>query len=712
MRRRRYRTQYNQKNNKILLAEFLFYNKTKKVISTDVINKIKEKLLDDKNEVEKIYWSNKVFSKNGLGFIFTVKGTENKEIYIDMKNYDEEFDYKEYNKCVSIINKSLFLGFKPTEDQVCILERIFQNNIYFSTPIKFPKKIYNTWNDIITDLIITKNISKYKKENSWGDFCEDIKTLLDYKLPEHEPDYHIYNSYSSSCDVKHIIKVIEKRINEKNYRIALCSSLNRYDADYYIDVFCEDDYNVYTNIDENKIFFIVGKKNYFLDLELVEYTNSKEEVRRDGIWKNEIVKKIIINKKLISMISSDIDSLLSGDQIVINRQIYEFYKTRINYDEDEKTFLTEREEAIHAQYKKLLREGKKVKIGGVIISKTSIQVDDNFLMEFDETFLDVIDKFDKIKKTFTISDARFNFNELYNELVSVSVLKIIDRDNTRMNDYKNFKYASFKLNGMKIEISKETTRVKINNVFCRIDDIQYILSKAICYNNIEEFNKYIKDVSYIGAEWKKLISTGVLLELNNPLRNAFDLYKEQDEHSDGKIFLRFSLLWDTIKRNQIYLLLNNQKYLIKQKAKFKKHFNYPKKVTNITQLKTQLNECIENLDDDKMIEIIENGVEEAKIIQQRGEELVKQTISNIMAKECELQIRGKTHYGYLLKGKITKNDYFITKSDLSVFKKQDGSWNRRCVVDDHTKNRIYEDRLANRLINIYNEPEKIYTLHN
>ncbi len=73
---------------------------------------------------------------------------------------------------------------------------------------------------------------------------------------------------------------------------------------------------------------------------------------------------------------------------------------------------------------------------------------------------------------------------------------------------------------------------------------------------------------------------------------------------------------------------------------------------------------------------------------------------------------GRKIEGYEIIGLKTKTHYFIDKNDLQVFRLESGNWNRRCVVDDYNKQRIFEDKLANRLVNIYNEPKRIYTLFN
>ena len=78
----------------------------------------------------------------------------------------------------------------------------------------------------------------------------------------------------------------------------------------------------------------------------------------------------------------------------------------------------------------------------------------------------------------------------------------------------------------------------------------------------------------------------------------------------------------------------------------------------------------------------------------------------------EINIKGIRKFGYIFNGRITNCQYFVDYNTLDVYKMVNGEWNRRCVVNDSNKNRIFEDWLANRLVNVFNEPSYITTLHN
>jgi len=672
----------------IPLTEFLFYNKTKKIIDEHIIDDIKTRLLKSETENE-IFWSNDTFSKLGIGFSFKTQLTNQQDLdfSIDIIELQKTFTREQFCNCKKIINKEIILTFDVTKHQLEILK-----NLNLCTNVSTIEiTVINDWNTLINLFIESKIICGYKSKNHYEakKFNEDINILFDTNIELNEPKYCINNSYGLG-KVVHILKVIEKRINNVNYRIALLSEINSYDYCYFLDVIKEDDKR-YNYIDENNMYFSSRKDNmYFLTSDLLQY-------RKDEIY---------VDKKVFKLMYENIDEVLGENSCVITPTIYRFYNDRVlTFNNNVYEPTNEKEIKIIKQFTKLLSEKREIKIDNVLITNNKIQtLDGEFIIEFKEDFLNVQENFGDIRKTIKSENAKYNFNILYEKLLGLSALeKIITTPNIEL------KQAIFKVNNIDIEVTRDNGRVKINGIFSRISDVYYILTKAICYRDVNEYEKYIKDVSYIGIDWKKMISNGLIIEIGNPFYNIF---KKTGENSLEKLYMRISLLWDLEKRSNVFLLLNGKEYLIKYKGKFKKLFDYPRRTITMSKLKNELNECIENLDDNTFIEIVENGIKEAKIVVERGQELVRLTVSDIKGEDTFIDVRSHKINGYKFKGRISKSDYFVDKMDLTVYKYMEGSWNRRCVVDDHNKQRIFEDRLANRLINIYNEPAKIYTIHN
>lgn len=699
MYRRRRRGYYGEESghsNSILLAEFMFYNKAQKIIDEKVLKNI-EKKLSKKEAV--IYWTNKTFALQKTGFKFySVKSDDKFEIYIKILTMQNPFTPNQFNKAKYIYNNQLLFSCKLNSHQFKFLD----NNISKNGCDKIKSlKTFNTWNEFISFSIKNNIIQGFSDSNThyWDDFKEMIAATFGIKIELKQPTYEIATrSYKNHRNLYHVLEVHEIRIKNKNYRLVIVCNIQNSSYHYYTFTTVNEDNKYYNYYDKDRIFFITNnKKQYFLDLSIKEIINDK----------------MLINLSLFYAIDNDIERLLPNEnEYVITPFIYRFYKERSFYYDDSviDNSITETEMKILAKYQTLLTNNKEIKIENTVISRYKIQVDgDFFSIKFGKKFLDVPSKIGQIKKILENEDNRYNFNEVYENLLKISGLKIIRQENTYEQYYKDFEKLTFKVNNIPIKVSKEhDNRIRINGIYCRINDVFHILNKAICFKSKEEFIDYVKDVSYIGVQWKQLINSGVQLQLENPFYNTFN---QTGFTTFEKALLRFSLLWDSEKRSKIYLLLNGKKYLIKYKDKFKKEFNYPNQSMTLTKLKKTLQNCIENLDNERIIEIVENSIEEAKIVKERGIQLVKDTVKDIKAIAREIEIRNNKINGYYFKGRISNAEYFINKTDLAVYKKIDGVWNKRCVVDDHTKNRIFEDRLANRLVNIYNEPSKIYTIH-
>ena len=688
-RRRRYSRRHSQgydTGDKILLAEFKFYNKQTKILSNEVLNRVTKQLETDKV----VFWTNEDFSQNNVGFEFTketktINKKDKTDIYVRMLKFKFPFKAEMFNKAVDIYDKFLFIGFNLDLKQSTLLENIFENLGYSleGTLHKFYEKeepkLLNDWQSVVDFLIKTELLSNYQDTRYSSTFKEDVKLVLDveYEKPNYEVDKYRYGR----IDTYHIFKVIEKRIGKTNYRIALVSGFEYGDSEYFFKVF-SDKSEFYTAIDEGRIYFTSDNKKYFLDIQINKMCGDK----------------VFIPGEAIKLLKNDINNLLAQGEYIVNPRIFRFYEERGERFSGE--HIPNILDKISTQYKLLLGNNKTIKLENVVINKTSIQIDD-FLMEFSEDFINVPDNIGRIRDLVKSADMRYNFNELYDKLLKLSALRVVSRENTGETRYKKFEEAKYKINGKEIVVKKESNRIKVNGIFCRIDDLFFILSRAVCYENLDDYEKFIKDVSFIGAEWLKMINTGVALELTNPFYSTF---KNVSEKSISKFYMRFSLFWDMKKRNNVYLMLNGEKYLIKYKGKFKQFFNMPHRTLTMSQLKNELDMCILDLDDEEFIKIIENAIQEAKIIKERGDELVANTIKEIEAKKIELEFQGGKHIGFIFKGKKSGGEYFVKESDLSVYKKLDGEWNRRCIVDDSSKQRIFEDRLANRLVNIANEP--------
>lgn len=693
----------NFKNNTkdMLFAEFLFYNKTQNLIDDKVVDNIRKKLI---KENDTIFWTNEFYAEKNIGFQFTYKKTgyklsikdksEKLDIYVSLHVMHEKLDVKKFNKAKSIL-KTYILNFEPsTEQQELINEIDFFDTGYYKKE-KTPLKYIENWETLIIEFVKDDVLRGLERTSDFEKHKTRCELLFNYKAIQTEGkiEFEHANVYNKYDDLYFIDDVMEQRHNNINYRIAICLKMGRYGYDYIYRIYDEND-KYYNLIDKNRIFFKKNENYYFIDLSLNELTSGK---------------KILIYENMINVLAQNAHTILQNNEYIITPKIYNFFRERISKFEDTyNRYGKEELDEITLKYIELLGKNKTIKIQNVFINRNEIKFEDEtFNIKFDENFMDVTQSVPKIKTLLKNLNAQYNLNEFYEGLLKISKLKILDRTNVTDMKYKTFNGANFEVNGIKIIIKKESNRLYINEEFCRIDDIFYMLARVICYTSQTDYKTYLEDVSHIGSEWLQMISQGVDIDLQNPFSGIFTT---PDNLSNSKV--RFSLLWDTEKRNNIYLVVNNKQYLIKYKQKFKTDFFNASNRKSLSELKNSLVQSIIGMDDDEIIEIVKNAIKEAQIVQQRGIELVNETVKEINAVETKLDINGYQLDGYLVIGRVSNSEYFIQKQSLKVFKKQSGNWNQRCVVDHAGKQRIYEDKLANRLVNIYNEPLKIHTIHN
>jgi hypothetical protein len=551
---------------------------------------------------------------------------------------------------------------------------------------------------------VATHILKSKKRGMLF-YSDDFDTLQKicnkvFKQSIEKIPHKMFGTGSQQITIGFISDVFEKRIDDVNYRFACMVRPSRFGSTAAYKICSEDD-REYLYLDKGRMYAVVRGEHYFFDLQSTEYTDSG---------------KILFYGNLIKRIGILVDEILRTGEYVIPHNVYEFYKKRVNLnvDDEEEDKEEDKEDIkyniILNKYMKVIREGRIVRTNGIEFSKNHIKIiDENFCIKFCDNFLDMQEKeiVKSILKATKDTAIRYNFNLFYNTIIGKSILKCFKRTSMSHYQYSSFGSTRFIVNDMQIDIVK-TNRLYINGVFVRLDDVMFLLQKAICFEDVDEFTEYLHDVSAIGADWTKLISDGVVVRLDNPLLEINQALGKDTATED--VLMRFSFNWDVKRKSYVYLSVNNTKYLIKQKMKFKKYFERPNMKTSMAGLQTILLSTVEGLDEDSVIELAENAIEEAKIVKEKGMRFVNDTVKDIKAKHTQIEIHNTKINGYTLKGVRTGAEYFIADETLTVYRKQNGSWNMRCVVDDTRKQRIYEDRLANRLINIYNEPAYIHTL--
>jgi len=647
---------------------FKFFNDQFNLVSEEELTEILEK----DNEGRYIYFCNDTLKERGIYLIFdfvrksishTNLATENKEDIIKING-------ARYNK-----GRNFFM-FDVDEDMEVVIDRF--DNYYTVEGEKL--NFFYTKEDYEKYLIE----SVFSRDIGNNVFISDFFGIKPAIKIEPKNDFQ-------AC-VWILLNVKEYRIKDKNYRLTLWKEYYSYGrSDYHLEVYAEDS-PYYNLMDTGRIKFENSAYNrdhkfIYLPMEANEY---------------DYEDRLLIPDKLCKTLKRHTERLLRRNEFLVSIQIFNYFKEKYTFFEEYREHGKNiKEIKVVEKYKEFLRNGKDIIINGIVMNNNMIWFkEENFKIEFDDNFLseaDIQRKFYDIYQLLKADDVRYNFNVFYEKLLKMSKLNCIQPQGS----HYSFKKCEFIVNNLLLTVEKRGDRFYINDTFVRIYDVLYLLTNIICYNDRNEYNKYLKKVSFIGLKFIRMINTGINIEFNYDLR----LF-------EGTMpMVRLSLLWDSEKRRNIYVYMNKTKYRIKDKRAFLKHFNNAKIMTNFSRLKKCFKEVLDGFVEKDFFVILKEAIEEGKIVKQRGEQLVADTLKDINAELTTININNLKIVGYKLKGKITQTMYFIKRSDLDVFKFMNGKWNKRCVVDRSDKQRIYEDRLANRLVNIYNEPEYIHTIH-
>jgi len=687
---------YNRENQQILFEEFKFYNKQNEVIDQKILDDLKTQCVNGQ-----VFWTNKELADDKICIRMYKL---NDDTYMELVIFEKSITVEDIEKTKDIYYDTIFYEELKPADIKAFTKIREQNQIHQL----LKKQAYQNFKELAKEIMPKIRIHS----RDFTDIQETVKACFDIELKKPVAKL-IIESRRNSSTLNYISSVDEVMINGVINRVAvICETVSPYHyydgnespfEEYKLRIFPESDPE-YNYIDKDTTF-------------VEEQRCVNNQYKNIPYYFDKGLNLIVAADGVVQITCSDFDGMLRnlhdiiGDsRRIITKNIYTFYvseRNRISSGSrvDESMLL------MIQKYQKLIKEGKEIRLNGLHITQNYIRTEDNqFTIEFEKDFIDMIEDFSELRDEINSPEILYNFNVLFENILKKSTLKIFSNRDFAARAYKEWNETNFKVNGIEIKITKADARVKINGIFCRIDDVFEILSKAICYNNKADFDLYVKDVSFIGTAYKKMIGTGITIILRNPLFRKF-AYAKSDKQIE-EMTLRFSLLWDTEKRSKIYLFLNGQKYLINDKTKFKKHFFKPQMYTSVAQLKTMLKECIEKFGEEEIISIIENAMAEAKIIKDRGVIFLNDTVKDIGAELTQFNIQGKEIKGYYFKGVITGAPFFVDMKDMSVYKQLNGQWNRRCVVDDPKKNRIFEDRLANRLANIYNENKNIKQIQN
>lgn len=650
------------------LSDFNFYNKHQKILSPEILDDLNERRKN--NPSRAILYTNRDYCEYGIYFSFI----------------EDEIEIKKssYLKTPEQINNNMFL---LKEHFICnfdICEHDFKD---FFSNLQLPEEDnflkFNCADDFLKFFFKLEIIQKHEID------IENYKELFENFIKNNM----FIEKYSELENVEQILNVNEIVINDIEYGKLVFSRNTRYGVRTYYN-FIPKSCTLYN-------YYDVG------NLKINEYFVKAENA------------EIFTNERILDKLSKEGRRFFGENNFWITEKIYNFYAARYDKFENDRHYIRKNidpiKQKICDKYDEAFSNGKKFVYSGVIFEKNKISLVDN---EFSFTFNDDMFKNHSISDVlFSIDEntIKYNFEQLFKTIIKCSKLRIVNKDNCKEYQFQNFEQCNFNVNGIDISIQrhKESGTWYINDIDERISDIIDLIHKVLCFNSLDDYNMYLKDVSYIGLDLKSMIGTGVCIELKNPLFYIFRSYSNHNKeilHIVEEMILRLNLFWDTNKRNNVYMSLNGEKYLIKDKGVFKREFDKPTVCLQLDELRNIFCKCLKDFPLDRMNEVVENAYLEARIVQERGLALLKATLLDVGAKEGEIEVQGSKHRGYEIIGNRTGRRFFIDRLNIDVYRFDNGYWNRRCVISDPNKNRIFEDRFANRLINIFNENKNISTI--
>lgn len=230
---------------------------------------------------------------------------------------------------------------------------------------------------------------------------------------------------------------------------------------------------------------------------------------------------------------------------------------------------------------------------------------------------------------------------------------------------------------------------KINDVRINKEEIVEMLKRAICFDNVADYNKLLKQVSKCSLLFHDMLNAGLHFVVS--ANSSFD-------HETGEKTLKLQV---TRLKNHNYIKLGEKNIKIKNTSKIiaRSTLNRARR-----QRYMSLEESIAffasdifdpQLDSSDIASIIREGFKEHLLAIKRSEEFLKDAVKNTKAKEAEMM----NERGYFVTG-ISGKQYFLAKS-AKVYDVASKSY--ICIVDKTVGSSFQNDRIVSRLYALYND---------
>jgi len=298
-----------------------------------------------------------------------------------------------------------------------------------------------------------------------------------------------------------------------------------------------------------------------------------------------------------------------------------------------------------------------------------------------------------------LNDTRCDFNSLYNRFIDFLFLgSLIDKSSLRCQcQYKHhfqdrFLDTGIHLGSFRVVVTKETksgrTYYNINNIRIGKKELKEVLTRALCFSTIQEYNAFLRQVQDIPLRAHDILVNGASFTIRT-------------RTSDNQEYL-FENIILKVKRDgaKYYVYAGNDA------AHIRGGFNpivglSKKEYDSSLDLYKELVKYV--CDRDKTIQLIKSGRKEYINTYLRAKQLLEETIKKYPDKIKETAVkygRERELLGLWVKGRM--REYFIDKDTLQVFSYPD--LQVRCIVDKNAGREVNKtDRLISRILALLND---------
>ncbi len=253
------------------------------------------------------------------------------------------------------------------------------------------------------------------------------------------------------------------------------------------------------------------------------------------------------------------------------------------------------------------------------------------------------------------------------------------------------------LGNFKVTLKKITDYNYIEGLRINKGEVEDVLKKGICFNKLEDYKNFLKEVSKCSIKIHNIINSGLVYNLNS------------DRWSGDKIFSTIKVIR---KNGRHYLKNGDELFKISNINRIMDSQNWSNKDSNTHLIASVLSEFSE-LSYDNALLILKDGLKGYRLAKKKAKELLDETIKKLDIKKIDVDNSDISGKGYLVTGKSGKK-YFI-KEDLKVYEYP--NFRYICIVDKGQIGNLNSiDLLVSRMFALCNDDvtadkELIYTLN-